>query len=132
LAAAAAAAPEVAPAVAAAAAEPHGLVLQAFSASSIDGPILAQLPSQHITSLSLSHDGALHGTAAVNTALLRLTGLKTLALYHASRPHHGDDFFLFPGVPMWAMRPSWDAQDDVCWSADGLLPGLTALHQLTR
>jgi hypothetical protein len=120
-------------AAAAAAAAPNALVLQAFSAYSIDGCVLAQLPASTLTSLSLSHYGKLQGVAAVNAALLRLTNIKTLNLHHGSRSHHVDELegFEVNGFPGWALR-SWQAEDDACWSVDALLPGLSAMSQLTR
>jgi hypothetical protein len=106
---------------AAAAAAPHALVLQAFSACSIDSCILAQLPANTLTSLSLPHYGELHGVAAVNAALLRLTNIKTLNLHHGSSLYG----FLAEGVEMdgfpgWALR-SWQPEGDACWSVDGQL-----------
>jgi hypothetical protein len=115
----------------AAAAAPNALVLQACSAYSIDSCILTQLPANTLTSLSLSHFGELHGVAAVNAALLRLTNIKTLSLHHGSRPYDLLEGFEMEGFPVWAL-PSWQAQDDACWSVDALLPGLAAMSQLTR
>lgn len=121
---------------AAAAAAPSGIVLQAFTAHSIDALIISELPPQHLTSLTLSHKGELHGVAAVNAALLRLTNLRSLSLSHASQPHDASsDGFLHNlfGAPAWTLRRlSWEAQDDACLSCDGLLPGLAAMRQLTR
>jgi hypothetical protein len=133
-AAAAAAADTAAAAAEVAAAQPNGLMLQSFKAYSIEAPILAQLPPQHLTALSLSHNSKLDNAAAVNAALLRLTKLQTLDLYHASRPSSGsahEDGFMILGIPLWAMRP-WETENDICWCVNGLLPGLTAMQQLTR
>jgi hypothetical protein len=60
-----------------------------------------------------------------------LTNLKTLNLHHGSRPLTELEGFEIMGVPMWALR-SWDVDGDACWSVDALLPGLTAMNQLTR
>jgi hypothetical protein len=55
-----------------------------------------------------------------------LTKLRNLTLSYTSGYHVSDEDCVMYCVP------TRDAQDDVCWSADGLLPGLTAMNQLKR